>query len=132
MLVRFFDREDEASPFNGASLHDAAKLRELFDGLRSRKPFFCELLGENGYKLLVGLGGEIGAVQHSRIDGDPPYLMAVAASAEPTTDHTEYLIGGTATEVPARYCLPIETVVQIALHFQKTGDRSEVVAWEGI
>jgi len=90
------------------------------------------LLCDNGYKLLVGLGGEIGSIQYGRIGGSPPYMMAAAVSMERTTDHMEYLIGGTPTEVPSRYCLPIEMVRDIASHFQNTGDRSQMVSWEEI
>ena len=132
MIVQFFDRQDGSNPLNGTSIREASKLREILDSFQNRKPFFCELLCENGYKLLVGPGGEIGSIQFSRIDGNPPYMMAVAASMQLTTDRMEYLIGDTPTEVPARYCLPIGAVKEIALHFQNTGDRSHIVPWQEI
>ena len=43
--------------------------------LETKAHFFCELLADNGYNLLVGVG-RIGCVQYSPDNGNPPYLMA--------------------------------------------------------
>jgi hypothetical protein len=52
MKVEFFDREDRTNPLNGTELVTDVELSSLIEGLRSRPPFFCELMGENGFKLL--------------------------------------------------------------------------------
>ena len=129
MQVEFFDLEDELSPFHGASLSAAAELARIIEASRAREPFFCELVGENGYKLTIGLGKDIGCVQYSPSSGDPPYLMAMARDAN-ARGYVEFLAGGQPSEVPAYYCVPIEMVKQIALCFIETGRASDAVRWE--
>jgi hypothetical protein len=83
----------------------AAEVLNLLKSLRNRTPFFCELVGENGYNLLIGLGGDIGCAQYSGGDGEVRYLMAVAKEVPDTAAYTEILTGNTPTPVPGRYCL---------------------------
>lgn len=47
----------------------AEEVLALIESLRNRPPFFCELVGENGFNLLVGIGGDVGCAQLSRTDG---------------------------------------------------------------
>ncbi|MGO9005588.1 MAG: Imm1 family immunity protein [Beijerinckiaceae bacterium] len=102
-------------------------------GLSSRiSPFFCELEGENGYKLLVGIGGDIGCTQYSREDGNPPYWMATTPATKNKQGAVDFLIADMATPVPARYCLPFDAVKDIILYFQNTGLRNPAVDWEEI
>jgi hypothetical protein len=132
MNVRFFDRGDEANPLNGATIRDARQLLKILQSLRERKPFFCELLGQNGYQLDVGIGPSFGCAQYRLADGDPPYLMAVAENSKAANEYEEFLYQNTPTEVPARYCLPIDTIMAIAEDFHTTGARSPIVLWEEI
>ena len=83
----------------------------------------CERIGEDGYKLLVGIGRDVGCVQHSACDGRPPYLMAVGESSNSHHAFKEFAIGGTLTPIPWGYCLPIEIVEKIACEFLETGKR---------
>jgi len=110
----------------------AAEVLMGLEGLRTRDPFFCELVGENGYNLLIGLGGDIGCAQYSRGDGDVPYLMAVTNGVPDTTAHTEFLIGNTPTPVRGRCCLPFDVVRQIVAYFIETGCCDPGVPWEEI
>jgi hypothetical protein len=132
MNLEFFDRENERNPLNGSIISQRGHLRELLNQLQDRSPFFCELLGQNGQKILLGIGGPKGCVQHSNIDGSPPYLMAVSENPEHQGEHVDFLIGGTSTPVPSRYCIPFKTVNEIATYFQMTGGRSPMVAWEEV
>jgi Immunity protein Imm1 len=132
MNVEFIDREDERNPLSGSIISESPHLHELFEQLRGREPFFCELVGQNGYKILLGIGGPSGCVQYSRIDGSPPYLMAVAEDLERSREYVEFLIGGTLTPVSSRYCASFKTVTEIAAYFQTTGERSPLVSWEEV
>jgi hypothetical protein len=132
MNVEFFDREDRRNLFNGSIISEKAHLLEVLNQLQGRAPFFCEILGENGYKVLLGVGGPRGCVQYSSTDGSPPYLMAVSEDPERFDANIEFLIGGTLTPVPSRYCLPILAVNEIASYFQMTGKRSPAVSWEEV
>jgi hypothetical protein len=122
---------------NEIQLTDRSSVKALACGnysIRCRidPPFFCELLGQNGQKILLGIGGPKGCVQHSNIDGSPPYLMAVSENPEHQSEHVDFLIGGTLTPVPAHYCVPFQTVSEITTYFQMTGERSPMVAWEEV
>jgi hypothetical protein len=132
MTVTFFDREDDANYLNGTIIRDRNRLFQILENLRSREPFVCELVGDNGYRLHVGVG-DYGNVQHSQLDGDPPYLMAVNRSSEGQVDeYIEFLMGGTGTPISKRYCLPFYRVREIAAYFLETGHMLPDVPWEEI
>jgi hypothetical protein len=132
MTATFFDRQDERNPLNGLVITDKSQVSQVFHDLRMRDPFFCELIGQRGHKALVGIGQLKGCVQHSRIDGQPPYLMAVSPDSERGTHDMEFLIGNTKTPISSRYCVPFELVVEIAGYFLVSGEPSTAVAWEEI
>jgi hypothetical protein len=69
MAARFYDRHDELNPLNGSELALGVAAYRIIDQSRSREPFFCELVGENGYKLMLGIGTNIGCAQYSACDG---------------------------------------------------------------
>jgi hypothetical protein len=132
MTVVFFDLQESSNPMNALRITNKIELDEALEKLGNREPFSFELVGENGYKLLVGFGKAIGCVQHSRTDGDTPYLMAVAPGAWEAKDYFEFLAGDTPTPISKRYCMPWEQVRQIANYFLETGDRSPDISWEEI
>lgn len=130
MIARFFDQQDEANPLNGTIVSDGEQLSQLLDELRTREPFFAELFGDNGYKLLIGIGRTRGCVQYSRADGHSAYLVAVAPSPIADERYMEFLIGDTPTPISMRYILPIDKVKEITSYFIQTGARSAKVTWE--
>ena len=132
MNVEFFDRQDSQNPHNGLIIDEKSRLLELLYQLQSRSPFFCEFLGQNDHKILLGIGGPRGCVQYSRLDGQPPYLMAVSEDVQPLDEYFDFLISDTASPVPSRYCPPFDTVKNIAADFLMTGERSPAVSWEHI
>jgi hypothetical protein len=132
MIVRIRDCQDQASSVNGLALTSDEQLFQVLDSLRTRKPFFAELVGENSCTLLIGIGGAIGCAQFSRSDGEPPYLMAVAPKQFSESEHVEFLAGNTSTPVPSRYILPFEDIKDIASEFRSTGTHSADVTWEEI
>jgi hypothetical protein len=132
MILRFLDHQDETNPINGLVIADDEQLLKILDGFRTREPFFAEFHGDNGYKLLIGIGRTVGCVQYSRSDDDAPYLMAVARDPRAEEKSFEFLAGNTPTPVPGRYILPLEQVKKIAQYFRETGARSASVSWEEI
>jgi hypothetical protein len=130
--VEFFDRQNGQNPLNGCVFTQTTDLLALLNQLQQRDPFFCEFLGQNDHKILLGIGGTVGCVQYSGKNGDPPYLMAVSADPDSLTERREFLIGDTLTPVASRYCLSFDTVREIAAYFQMTGERSPIVSWEEI
>ncbi len=134
MKAVLHDLADETSSLHGARVHDEDDLRQLLDSARGREPFVCELAGENGYTLTLGIGPDFGFVQQSPCDGNTPYLVAVAPErCQPhEQEYFEFLAGGTPTPVAARFCLPLETVKEIAACFLATGKRSPAVSWDEV
>jgi hypothetical protein len=152
MKLEFLDMEDENNPLNRALIDSDQELVRILDQLRHRKPFGLRLKGENGFTLDICLAREFGSVQHSTSSGDTPYLMAVAPGSSPilstgvvgpyalacTADEKngaetpEFLVGGTPTPIPTRYCLPYGLLRDIAVYFLKSGERDTRVVWESI
>jgi Immunity protein Imm1 len=131
MIVTFFDGDDETNYLNGTAIRDNSRLFQILRSMRNRSPFICELVGENGYYLLVGVG-TVGFVQYSARDGNPPYLVAVSPNSEAGESEVEFMLGGTPTPVITRYCMPFDDVLQIAGYFQETGRTYPGVAWDEI
>jgi hypothetical protein len=152
MKVEFLDMQEKNNPLNGILIDSGRELMRILEQLRHREPFGLELVGENGFRLTICLAESRGAVQHDATCGDSPYLLAVAPGSLPfppsgaISPHTlaaradaakgvespEFLIGGTVTPIPTRYCLPYEFVRDIAVYFLQTGDREPRVIWESI
>jgi hypothetical protein len=132
MIVTFFDRQDEGNPLNGSSFSNSSALLDCLHKLSARPPFFCELENENGFKLLVGIGGHWSCIQHSRKDGLPPYLMAVPREAQSRVPDMEFLMGNTGTPIRGRYVLKSELADELVSFFVKTGGRSDAAEWEEI
>jgi hypothetical protein len=132
MNAVFKDMQDHSSRLDGATVHDRKELFALLDSIRDRQPFGCELVGENDYKLTLGIGEHIGFVQHSPADGDTPYLLAVAPEKCCEQEYVEFLVGDTPTPIPQRFFLPFEAVKRIAAYFIETGERSPAFSWEEI
>jgi hypothetical protein len=152
MRVEFQDMQASSNPLNGSKIDSASELVKLLEQLRHRDPFGLELVGENGFRLTICLAETYGVVQHEATSGDPPYLMAVAPGSSPIPQSVgvnchsiafradtakgvkspTFLVGGTPTPIPIRYCLPYELVKDIAIHFLQSGDREPRVIWESI
>jgi hypothetical protein len=132
MKAVFNDMQDYSSSLDGATVHDRNELIALLDKVRDREPFGCELVGENGFKLMLGIGKDIGFVQHSPADGYTPYLVAVAPEKYCEQDYVEFLVGDTPSPIEQRFCLSFEMVKEIAAHFIECGERSPAFAWEEI
>jgi hypothetical protein len=131
LKIRFFDRQDASNPLNGETFDRPEPLLDVLKRFANRKPFFCELVGQNGFNLLVGVG-TLGCAQYSPGDGSLPYLMAVAPDTSPRQEVVEFFTGGTPSPVPGRYALPFSLVAEIVVCFQETGGLSKSVSWEEI
>ncbi len=129
MNVTFFDIEDSSSILNETVVQDTRRLFQILDSLRNRASFFCKLVGENKFKLTIGIGN-IGCAQYSPSDGSPPYLVALAPEKEGAKGNNEFFAGGTPTPVSKRYCMPFDSVREIAAYFLETGRTHPAFRWE--
>lgn len=131
MKVQFFDRQDSGNPANGETIDQADQLIDTLRRFTNRKPFLCELVGENGYNLMIGIG-RLGCAQYSPGDGRPPYLVALAPDPDPQLEEVEFLTGDTPTPIAARHALPFTLVEELVAWVQRTGKPSPRVLWEEI
>lgn len=130
MKVEYKNQQDHFDPMNGAVFSDGAKLGQLLDARRHQPPIGARLSADNGYELVIGIGGKFAFVQYSRSDGDPPYLLAMSADPPMKSGGVEFFVGNTPTPVTARHIIRFAELRQIALHFLETGERIDRVAWE--
>ena len=143
--------QELGNPLNAEFFSDSQEPEALLDQLRHRKPFGFELVAENGFTPTLCLSATLGSVQYAASNNDPPYLLAVAP-ASPGTEgingksacyrafkadvakrmqSPEFLVGGTATPVPTRYCLPLTLVKKVADHLLQTGGEPSGI-WEEV
>ena len=130
MKIRYINQQNKSDSMNGAVIEESVKLAELLNNKRNEPPFLGELSGSNGYHIEFGIGGDIGCVQFSRMDGDPPYLMAVSTNPPIKSGYVEFLISNTPTPFAARYIISFDELKEVVLHFMKTGERSNRVSWQ--
>jgi hypothetical protein len=131
MNTRFHDLENEHNVRNGELFNDRHSVMALLDELRKiEPPFMCQLVGDNGFNLIVGIDRDFGCVQHGANDGMPPFMMAVSRNPAAHPPEMDFLVGGTATPIAGRYLVPFDTVTEIVAEFVNSGEKSNVVSWE--
>lgn len=133
MNVTFYDRDDAQNCLNGTVICDDNQLYRILtlQSTQDRLPFFCELIGENEFCLLIGVG-RIGCAQYSRCDGMPPYLMAVSNERSSQDGCNEFFFAEIPTPVRAQFCMPFHVVLEIARYFRETGGAYPAISWEEI
>ncbi len=132
MIVRYFNNQYKSDPINGATFANAVDLAALLDSEKDSTPFIAELRGDNEFELVFGIGADLGFVEHRRINGDLPYLMAVSTHPLMQSGHVDFLTANTPTPIAAHYILSFDELKQIALYFFETGERSRAVLWEAV
>jgi hypothetical protein len=60
MIVQYRNNQDESDPQDGMVFADSKSLSALLDSARARSPFIAELCGDNGFELVIGIGGDFG------------------------------------------------------------------------
>ena len=132
MKLLYENQQEDADPKNGMIISSGTQLDAVLDAGRIGTPVFVRLSGDNGFEIMVGIGRNVGCIQYSRSDGEPPYLVALSVDCPTEGEDVEFWTGGTATPIPARFILSSDELKQIALHFLETGQRSDAVFWESI
>jgi hypothetical protein len=130
MKILYDNEQDRSDAANGREITTAQELAAVLDERRIHAPFMARLTGDNGYELVIGMGGGVACAQYSLSSGDPPYFLAVAPQRHVTGKYVGFLTANSPTEVPSRYILNFNELKQIALHFLETGERSEAFLWE--
>lgn len=103
--------------------------KDLSDFLDAQTEIMGELACENGFKLDIGIDGELGMVQYMNQEGDPPYLMALTPKILVEGSH-DFIMTGAPSEILGKHCLPIKVFKNIVMDFFETGQPSQSVEWE--
>jgi hypothetical protein len=77
MKLLYENQQEDADPMNGMIISGGAQLDAALDAGRIGTPVFVRLSGDNGFEIMVGIGHNVGCIQYSRSDGEPPYLVAL-------------------------------------------------------
>ena len=80
-------------------------------------------------KLMIGVDEFHGCIMFVDKSGDSPYNMILEDPDAPDEDF-EFDVGGTATPISLRYCIPIEKVIDLVIHFFLYGRFPEGIEWE--
>lgn len=127
MKVQFVDFSLERRPER--TFQTTNELTSFLRQLQTEEPSAGELVGENGYKLTVGIDGQIAFVQYSSITGDPPYMVAHARNMVSEKSH-DFIVTGSPTEVDGKCCLPFSEFENVVCYFMETGQKCPSVEWE--
>lgn len=84
--------------------------------------------------LTIGIGKELGFVQHSDEKRPSPYLVATESHNTyiDRSCNEEFSQGGTLTPIPKSLCLPMPVVRKICIQFLETGTLPDFVEWTPI
>jgi hypothetical protein len=133
MKAIFVDLEHDDNPMNGNVLATSTDLQNMFQLLRGRRPFMFQLQLEDGCTLDIGIAGDVGCIQHSPSDGMPPYRMATTSSnPQIGQGDTEFSVGGTATPIDNRYCLPSQAIERIVQYILDSRGSPDGIAWDDV
>jgi immunity protein Imm1 of predicted polymorphic toxin system len=132
MIVFFQNFQDTADPDNWRAIYSAHELIDLLDKKRCASPFIAHFSAANDFRIEIGIGGDFGCVQISRMDDKPPYLMAVSHQPPMKRGYIEFLCGGTPTPVGASNILTFDELKSVLLDFLETGERSDKVSWRPV
>ena len=128
MPTTISDYQDQLSPMNGRLVRSRADWNDIVAAVRGRDPFVVALDHDGGACLIVGVGGDVSAVQHT--DAEGASMVALASGPSLADDDVEFLCGGTATPFHPRWLLTPATTSDLVAHFLATGGRAPTVAWE--
>lgn len=129
MKTVYRNQQHDDDPFNGSTIDSEKELVTLLKA-RSGKPLFIRLSFDDGCELLLGIAQGVGCVQHSASSGRSPNLLAVSALPPLQRGYIEFLTADTPTPVAARYIISFDDLLQIAVKYFRTGERSDKVVGE--
>jgi hypothetical protein len=132
MIIYFRNCQDKLDPNHGRTISGDDDLNKLLDRARNATPFMAEFCGASDFEIMIGIGGDFGCVQYSRVDGTPPYLMAVSHHPVMKRGYIEFQCGGTPAPVGSRNILSFDELKEVVLHFMRTGERSNTVSWREV
>jgi hypothetical protein len=130
MILRYLNHQDKYDALNGKPILQPEKLSELLHRRRNQRPHVAELSADNGLQIVFAISTDLCCAEYRRIDGVPPYLMAISPHRSMKRGCVEFFAGNTPTPIAARYIINFEELKEIALYFLQTGEKSSAVSWQ--
>lgn len=127
MKVEFHDYAVKKRPIR--TFDNASVLIDFLRQCKSAEFASAELLGENGFRLVISIDGELAFAEYSSQDSEPPYLIAVSPTVVVEGFHM-FLVTNEGTEICGRHCLAFPVFEEVVRHFIETGERTAIVEWE--
>lgn len=127
MKVEFHDYAVNERPVR--SFDNADELLDFLRQFRTEEFASAELLADNGFRLTIGIDGDITFVQFSSEDGYPPYSMAISPTVVVEGMHI-FLVTNEGTEMYGRHCLAFPVFEEVVRHFVETGEKTPAIQWE--
>lgn len=114
-----------AGDFDSLAVENADELEAALRRAHKRWPAIVEIdVASFRTALTIYVDEHIGCILFGDRSGDPPYYMVVG-NAEAADGDFEFDVGGTATPISLRRCIPIEQVINLVGHFYMHGEFPE-------
>lgn len=127
MKVEFHDYAVRKRPVK--TFDHASALIDFLRQCKTEEFASAELLGENGFRLVIGIDGDLAFAEYSSQDDEPPYLIALSPTVVVDGMHI-FLVTNEGTEIHGRHCLAFPVFEEVVRHFIETGERTATVEWE--
>ena len=118
---------------NHSTIETVEKVEELEAALRhahEQGSAFVHMVTPAYRNMLAFCVDEVyGCIEFMDKLGDPPYCMVVG-DPDASDEDFEFDVGGTATPISLRYCIPFEKVIGLVKHFFLYGRFPEGIEWE--
>jgi hypothetical protein len=116
-----------------AEVASVEQLDRLLDDLTEQarpRPFMAVLISGTGDSLAIGLGRKESVLSWVSATGDPPYH---GSNGDPSaTGLVVFFYGGSWSEFPRSYAVPVADARAAAREFFETGVRPNQVGWEEV
>ena len=129
MKVQYKNWSNIDDTLNGIVISDGPSARKLLATV-ALCPSFVELKREDGCKLLLGLGGDVGCAQFTPAPSAQVHSLMAALDDGNRDELMELSIRGRRVPMSRRYCLPLHTIQRLASDFTRFRYASRSVTWD--
>ncbi|MHC4661307.1 MAG: Imm1 family immunity protein [Planctomycetota bacterium] len=111
---------------------DEAALTKILDEFTEWDDPCIRLYKPDGDRLESTVKKPYALVQYMKASCEPPFLVGTDQSKKDSTETFEFVYDVQTAQVPARFCLSLDKMKEISLHFYNNGELPDSVVWEEI
>lgn len=93
-------------------------------------PLIVEMISPLEDRLLIGIVQSSAFLSFEQASGNPPYMITVGSAEKSGT--VKFDFEGELTEIPRRYCIPLNSARQAIREYFQTGELSKALDWEEV